>query len=91
MGSPQHGVLMQIQLLRSYADPTTKTMLGRLISAPSSPSATPPTSASPPQPADPQSHSSPPTDDQNEAELGEELLDRVVSVVHQTPHSRVLE
>ena len=35
MGTPQHGVLMQIQLLRSYADPTTKTMLGRLISAPS--------------------------------------------------------
>jgi hypothetical protein len=35
MGSPQHGVFMQIQLLRSYADPTTKTMQGRLISAPS--------------------------------------------------------
>ena len=28
MGTPQHGVLMQIQLLRSYADPKTKTMLG---------------------------------------------------------------
>ena len=35
MGTPQHGVLMQIQLLRSYADPATKTMLARLISAPS--------------------------------------------------------
>ena len=34
MGTPQHGVLMQMQLLRSYADPTTKTMSGRLISAP---------------------------------------------------------
>jgi hypothetical protein len=34
MGTPQHGVLMLIQLLRSYADPTTKTMPGRLISAP---------------------------------------------------------
>ena len=35
MGTPQHGVLVQIQLLRSYADPTTKTLTGRLISAPS--------------------------------------------------------
>ncbi len=35
MGSPQHGVLVQIQLLRSYADPATRTMHGRLISAPS--------------------------------------------------------
>ena len=35
MGSPRHGVLMQVQLLRSYADPTSKTMPGRLISAPS--------------------------------------------------------
>jgi len=35
MGTPQHGVAMQIQLLRSYADPTTRTMRGRLISAPS--------------------------------------------------------
>ena len=35
MGTPQHGVLMQIQLLRSYADPKTKSMRGRLISAPS--------------------------------------------------------
>jgi hypothetical protein len=34
MGTPRHGVLMQIQLLRSYADPSTKTMTGRLISAP---------------------------------------------------------
>jgi len=35
MGTPQHGVLMQIQLLRSYADPSTAHMSGRLISAPS--------------------------------------------------------
>ncbi len=35
MGTPQHGVLVQIQLLRSYADPATKTMSGRYISAPS--------------------------------------------------------
>jgi hypothetical protein len=35
MGTPQHGVLVQIQLLRSYADPSTKTLTGRLISAPS--------------------------------------------------------
>ena len=35
MGTPQRGVLMQIQLLRSYADPTTKKLPGRLISAPS--------------------------------------------------------
>jgi hypothetical protein len=34
MGTPQHGVLVQIQLLRSYADPSTATMGGRLISAP---------------------------------------------------------
>jgi hypothetical protein len=34
MASPQHGVLMQIQLLRSYADPSTEAMTGRLISAP---------------------------------------------------------
>jgi hypothetical protein len=35
LGSPQRGVLLQIQLLRSYADPATKTMSGRLISVPS--------------------------------------------------------
>jgi len=35
LGTPEHGVALQIQLLRSYADPTTKTMRGRLISAPS--------------------------------------------------------
>ena len=35
MGTPQHGVLMQMQLLRSYADPATQTMRGRLISGPS--------------------------------------------------------
>jgi hypothetical protein len=35
MGSPEHGVLVQIQLLRSYADPTAKTAPGRFISAPS--------------------------------------------------------
>ena len=35
MGSPQHGVLVQIQLLRSYADASTRSMTGRLISAPS--------------------------------------------------------
>jgi hypothetical protein len=35
MGTPQHGVLVQIQLLRSYADPAAKTLPGRFISAPS--------------------------------------------------------
>ncbi len=35
MGTPQHGVLVQIQLLRSYADPAAKTATGRFISAPS--------------------------------------------------------
>ncbi len=35
MGSPQHGAKVQMQLLRSYADPSTKTLSGRLISAPS--------------------------------------------------------
>ncbi len=35
MGTPQHGVLVQIQLLRSYADPSTRNMTDRLISAPS--------------------------------------------------------
>jgi hypothetical protein len=35
MGTPQHGVLVQIQLLRSYADPTTAKLTDRLISAPS--------------------------------------------------------
>ena len=35
MGTPQHGVLVQIQLLRSYADPAAKTASGRFISAPS--------------------------------------------------------
>jgi Mannosyl-glycoprotein endo-beta-N-acetylglucosaminidase len=35
MGTPQHGVLVQIQLLRSYADPSAKTASGRFISAPS--------------------------------------------------------
>jgi hypothetical protein len=35
MGTPQHGVLMTIQLLRSYADPAAKTATGRFISAPS--------------------------------------------------------
>src|SRR4051812_11173729 len=35
MGSPAHGAKVQIQLLRSYADSATKTMSGRLISAPS--------------------------------------------------------
>jgi len=34
MGTPQHGVLVQIQLLRSYADPTAKTAPNRFISAP---------------------------------------------------------
>jgi hypothetical protein len=34
MGSPEHGVLMQMQLLRSYADPNTRHMHGRLITAP---------------------------------------------------------
>jgi hypothetical protein len=35
MGSPQHGVLVQIQLLRSYGDPTAAHASGRFISAPS--------------------------------------------------------
>ncbi len=35
MGTPQRGVLVQIQLLRSYADSTAKTAKGRFISAPS--------------------------------------------------------
>jgi hypothetical protein len=35
LGTPARGVTLQIQLLRSYADPTTRTMRGRLISAPS--------------------------------------------------------
>jgi hypothetical protein len=35
MGSAQRGVLMQIQLLRSYADASTAGLHGRLISAPS--------------------------------------------------------
>src|SRR5262249_5201867 len=35
MGTPQHGVLVQIQLLRSYADPSTAKLTDRLISAPS--------------------------------------------------------
>ena len=35
MGTPQHGVLVQIQLLRSYADPSAKTAPNRFISAPS--------------------------------------------------------
>jgi hypothetical protein len=34
MGTPQRGVRMQIQLLRSYADASTKSLTGRLISAP---------------------------------------------------------
>ncbi len=34
MGSPEHGVLMQMQLLRSYADPATRRMRGRLVTAP---------------------------------------------------------
>ena len=34
MGTPQHGVLVQIELLRSYADRSTRHMRGRLISAP---------------------------------------------------------
>ena len=34
MGSAQRGVLMQMQLLRSYADPATRHMRGRLITAP---------------------------------------------------------
>ena len=33
--TPQHGVLVQIQLLRSYADPSAKSAEGRFISAPS--------------------------------------------------------
>jgi hypothetical protein len=35
MGTPQHGALLQIQLLRSYADPTAKTAPNRQIAAPS--------------------------------------------------------
>lgn len=35
MGTPQHGVLVQIQLLRSYADASAKTAKSRFISAPS--------------------------------------------------------
>ena len=35
MGTPQRGVLVQIQLLRSYADPSAATLPGRLIYAPS--------------------------------------------------------
>jgi hypothetical protein len=35
MGTPQHGVLVQIQLLRSYADGSTRNLHDRLISAPS--------------------------------------------------------
>jgi hypothetical protein len=35
MGTPQRGVLTQLELLRSYADPATKSMSGQLISAPS--------------------------------------------------------
>ena len=35
MGTPQKGVLTQIELLRSYADPTIKNATGRLIAAPS--------------------------------------------------------
>jgi hypothetical protein len=35
MGSPQHGVRVQIQLLRSYADPSAATAKDRFISAPS--------------------------------------------------------
>src|SRR4051794_29926379 len=35
MGTPQKGVLTQIELLRSYADPSAKTLSNRLISAPS--------------------------------------------------------
>jgi hypothetical protein len=35
MGTPERGVLTQIQLLRSYADPSTKYLHDRLISAPS--------------------------------------------------------
>ena len=35
MGTPQHGVLVQIQLLRSYADASTKKLKNRLIAAPS--------------------------------------------------------
>jgi hypothetical protein len=35
MGTPQHGVLVQIQLLRSYADPSASKAKGRFISAPS--------------------------------------------------------
>jgi hypothetical protein len=34
MGTPQHGVLVQIQLLRSYADPSAAHAPGRFISAP---------------------------------------------------------
>jgi hypothetical protein len=35
MGSPDQGAKVQMQLLRSYADPSTSTLPGRLISAPS--------------------------------------------------------
>jgi hypothetical protein len=35
MGTPQHGVRVQIQLLRSYADPSAAKATGRMISAPS--------------------------------------------------------
>ena len=34
MGTPQHGVMVQIELLRSYADRSTRHMHGRLVSAP---------------------------------------------------------
>ena len=33
--NPQHGALVQMQLLRSYADPSAKTLSDRFISAPS--------------------------------------------------------
>lgn len=35
MGSPAHGVKMQMQLLRSYADPSVASGTGRLLNAPS--------------------------------------------------------
>ncbi len=35
MGSAAHGAKVQMQLLRSYADPSTSSLSGRLISAPS--------------------------------------------------------
>src|SRR5437773_1036215 len=35
MGSPAQGAKVQMQLLRSYADPSTNSLSGRLISAPS--------------------------------------------------------